>query len=69
MYFYLVKHSYSFFQNCFSGSLTKKIFDMTTNVELMIRTAIESFFPVVCALITSSITLLIAVHYIFAVIF
>ena len=68
MYSYLIKHSYSFFQNNFSGSLTKKICDMTTNVELMIRTANESFFPVICALITSSITLLIVVHYIFAII-
>lgn len=68
MYSYLIKHSNTFFQNSFSGSLTKKIFDMTTNVELMIRTINESFFPIICALITSSITLLIAVHYIFATI-
>ncbi len=68
MYSYLIKHSYSFFQNSFSGSLTKKIFDMTTNIELMIRIANESFFPIICALITSSITLLIVVHYIFAII-
>ena len=68
MYSYLIKHSYSFFQNSFSGSLTKKIFDMATNVELIIRTVNESFFPIVCALITSSITLLVAVHYIFAII-
>jgi len=68
MYSYLIQHSYSFFQNNFSGSLTKKIFDMTTNVELMIRIVNESFFPIICALLTSSIILLIAVHYIFAII-
>lgn len=68
MYSYLIRHSYSFFQNSFSGSLTKKIFDMTTNVELMIRMVNESFFLIICALITSSITLLITVHYIFAII-
>ena len=68
MYSYLIKHSDSFFQNSFSGSLTKKIFDMETNVELMIRTANESFLPIICALITSSFMLLIVVHYIFAII-
>ncbi len=68
MYSYLIKHSDSFFQNNFSGSLTKKIFDIATNVELMIRTINESFSPIICALITSSFMLLIVVHYIFAVI-
>lgn len=68
MYSYLIKHSDQFFQNSFSGSLTKKIFDMATNVELMIRTVNESFFPVICVLITSSFMLLMIVHYIFAII-
>ncbi len=68
MYSYLIKHSDAFFQNSFSGSLTKKIFDMATNVELMIRTVNESFFPIICVLITSSFMLLIVVHYIFAII-
>ena len=68
MYSYLSKHSNSFFQNNFSGSLTKRIFDMATNVELMIRTVNEVFFPVICVLITSSFMLLIVVHYIFATI-
>ena len=68
MYSYLIKHSNSFFQNNFSGSVTKKIFDMVTNVELMMRTVNESFFPIICALIISSLMLLIVVHYIFALI-
>ena len=67
MYSYLIKHSDSFFQNSFSGGLTKKIFDMATNVELMIHTVTEAFFPVMCALIISSVMLLVVVHYIFAI--
>lgn len=66
MYSYLIQHSHSFFQREFSGSLTKKIFDMTSNVELMIITVNESFVPIICTLITSSIILLIVVHYVFA---
>ena len=68
MYSYLIKHSYSFFQNRFSGSLAKKIFDMTTNVELMLRLINEAFIPLLSAVIISSIMLLVVVHYIFAVI-
>lgn len=68
MYAYLIKHSDAFFQNNFSGSLTKKLFDMTTNIELLIRTVHEVFLPVICALIISSVTLLITVHPIFAII-
>jgi len=68
MYSYLIKHSDTFFQNSFAGSLTKKIFDMTTNIESMIRTIYQAFVPVICALIISSITLLITVHPAFAII-
>lgn len=68
MYSYLIKHSDTFFQNSFSGSLTKKIFDMTTNIELIIHTVNESFFPIICILVISSITLFTVVHYIFAII-
>lgn len=68
MYSHLLKHSDLFFQNNFSGSLTKKIFDMTINIELMIRVVHETFVPVVCVLIISTLMLLIAVHYIFAAI-
>ena len=68
MYSYLIKHSHSFFENSFSGKLTKKIFDMTTNIELIIITVNESFFPIICALIISSFILLVTVHYLFAII-
>lgn len=68
MYSYLIKHSDLFFQNSFSGSLTKKIFDMTTNIESMLRAIHEAFVPVICALIISSITLLITVHHVFSII-
>ena len=66
MYSHLIKHSESFFHNNFAGSLTKKIFDMTTNIELMIRTVNETFMPIICGLITSSFMLLLVVHYVFA---
>jgi ATP-binding cassette subfamily B protein len=68
MYSHLIKHSDSFFQNGFPASFTKKIFDVSTNVEFIIRTISESFFPIICSFITSSVMLLIVLHYIFAII-
>lgn len=68
MFSYLIDHSHSFFQNNFSGSLTKKILDMVTSIELIIQIINESFYPRILALIISSFTLFIVVHPIFAII-
>lgn len=68
MYSYLIKHSYSFFQRHFSGSLAKKISDISVNIELMFRFITETFVPVFSMVIISSIMLLIIVHWMFAVI-
>ena len=37
MFEYLLGHSYDFFQRNFSGTLTKKIFDMSNGVEEMLK--------------------------------
>lgn len=68
MYSHLIKHSYSFFQNNFSGSLTKKIFDIPNNIEFIIRIILESFFPIICTLVIGSFTIVLVVHWLFCVI-
>ena len=68
MFSYLIDHSHLFFQNNFSGSLTKKILDMVTSIELMIQIVNGSFYPRIFALIISSFTLFIVVHPIFSII-
>lgn len=56
MFDYLMPHSYSFFQNNFAGTLTKKIFDMATHVEKLIQIFNQWFYPKVLALIIASVT-------------
>lgn len=68
IYSHLISHSSAYFQNNFTGSLMKKILDMPSNLELMFRTVNESFFPVICAIISSTFTLFIGVHYLFSII-
>lgn len=63
---YLIRHSYSFFQNNLAGSLTKKISDIALNIESIIRMIMDSFLPIICALISACFTLLIVVHYMVA---
>ena len=68
MFIYLMRHSYTFFQNNFSGSLTKKIFDMAENVVRVISTLNVAVFPRILALLISSVTLFIVVQPIFGII-
>lgn len=68
MFDYLLGHSYGFFQDNFSGKLTKKISDMATNVEQLIQIPNEWFYPRLLSLIFASITLYVVVTPIFSVI-
>lgn len=68
MFIYLMHHSYTFFQNNFSGSLTKKIFDVCQNVERIISTIKVAVFPRLLAMIIASITLFTVVQPIFGII-
>ena len=68
MFIYLMRHSYTFFQNNFSGSLTKKIFDIAENVERVISTIKVAVFPRILALVISSVTLFTVVQPIFGII-
>lgn len=62
MYLYLINHSFSFFQSNFTGGLTKKIFDMSSNVERLIRIANEQFFIGALRLTVSALILFYVVH-------
>lgn len=64
---YLLHHSHNFFQNTFTGNLTKKISDLV-DIELLISIPNEWFYPRVFALIIASITLFKVVHPIFGII-
>lgn len=64
---YLLHHSHDFFQNTFTGSLTKKISDLV-EIENIINIPNEWFIPRLLALIIASITLFKAVHPIFGII-
>ena len=65
MFIYLMHHSYTFFQNNFAGSLTKKIFDVCQNVERIISTIKVAVFPRLLAMIIASVTLFTVVQPIF----
>lgn len=41
---YLIQHSYAFFQNNFSGNLTRKIFDLSGNFETLVQVPVEKFW-------------------------
>ncbi len=68
MFAYLMHHSHAFFQNNFAGSLTKKISDMAENVEAVIKTPFELFFPRIFSTIIASVTLFTVVEPIFGTI-
>ncbi len=64
---YLLHHSYDFFQNTFTGSLTKKISDLV-EIENIINIPNEWFISRLLALIIASVTLFTVVHPIFGII-
>jgi ATP-binding cassette, subfamily B, bacterial len=68
MFNYLIDNSYSFFQNNFSGSITQQIFHMINNIEIIVKTFNEDFYPRIFALLISSAMLFIAAHPIFGLI-
>lgn len=68
MFAYLMRHSHAFFQNHFAGSLSKKISDMAENIEEVIKTPFELFFPRIFSIIIASITLFTVVDPIFGTI-
>ena len=68
MFSYLMHHSYTFFQNNFSGSLSRKIYDMASYIDQIISIFNEWFYPRIFAMIISSITLFIVVKPIFGII-
>lgn len=68
MFAYLIRHSHTFFQNNFSGNLTRKIFDMASYIDQMISIFNEWFYPRIFAMIISSVTLFIVVKPIFGII-
>ena len=54
---YVLGHSTGFFQNAFSGNLTKKIADISENVEQLIRIISGMFIPIIMGLIMACFTL------------
>ena len=64
---YLLHHSHDYFQNTFTGNLTKKIGDLV-EIESLISIPNEWFFPRFIALIIASVTLFTVVHPIFGII-
>jgi ATP-binding cassette, subfamily B, bacterial len=68
MFSYLLDHSYSFFQNTFTGNLTRKIWDMAENIEPLISIPNEWFYPRFFAAIIASFTLFKVVHPLFGII-
>ncbi len=67
MFSYLMHHSHAFFQNHFAGSLTKKISDMSENIESVIKMPFELFFPRIFSILIASITLFTVVQPIFGI--
>lgn len=64
---YLLHHSYTFFQNNFTGSLTKKIGDLV-DVEVLLNTVIEWFYFRLFVIAIAIFTLFKVVHPIFGII-
>lgn len=62
---YLLNHSYHFFQNHFTGTLTKKISDLMENLEPLVQIPNEWFYPRLLAAIIAGGTLYYTVHPIF----
>ncbi len=68
MFVYLMHHSHRFFQNNFSGSLARKIFDMASYIDQLIGIFNEWFYPRILAMVISSVTLFVVVKPIFGII-
>lgn len=66
LFAYLMHHAYSFFQNNFSGSLTKRIQDMAISIEELINIPNIWFFPRIWALLIASAMLYWVVEPVFA---
>ena len=62
---YVLAHSYAFFQNHFVGSLTRKVADLVSNIEMLIAIPNEWFVSRALAVLIASMTLFKAVHPIF----
>lgn len=54
IYRYLSQHSYRYFSEHFSGSLSKKIFDLCTGVEALLQISTHSIIPKMLAVLFSS---------------
>jgi ATP-binding cassette subfamily B protein len=54
MHHYLTQHSYRYFGEHFSGSLSKKIFDLVTGVESLIQILVHKILPPALAVLISS---------------
>lgn len=67
LFTYLMNHSYTFFQNNFSGTLTKKIFDME-EIQQIIDIINVWFYPRLFGIIISSATLCLVVNPLFGAI-
>ena len=57
MHHYLSQHSYRYFGEQFSGSLSKKIFDLVTGVEALIQILVHKILPPALAVLVSSLIL------------
>ena len=68
MFEYLMHHSQSFFEDHFSGSLARKIFDMGAYIDQVIGIINEFFYPRVIAMLIACITLSAVVKPIFGII-
>lgn len=68
MHLYLIHHSFAFFQNNFAGGLTKKIFDISSNFERLIRIIHTQFFVGALRLTVAALLLFYVVHPAFSLI-
>ena len=68
MFIYLMHHSHGFFQNHFSGSLARKIYDMGSSIDQIIGILNEWFYPRFFAMIIACATLFAVVEPIFGMI-
>ena len=64
---YVLNHSYSFFQNTYTGALTQRIADFVIHIEPLISIPNEWFYPRILAALIASTTLFYVVHPIFGV--
>lgn len=68
MFAYVLNHSYTFFQNNFAGSITKKLADMAINIEPLVNIPNQWFYPRVISSLIASATLFTVVHPLFGII-